>query len=96
MEGGSETQVLEKPGTNLWAVAKDGICFFDFKDALHAVMQFYNFRNHRSTTVHEFPAGTNVTDNGGTAIAVSLDGRWILYTQLDQAGSNLVLVENFR
>ena len=26
----------------------------------------------------------------------SPDGRWILYTQLDQVGSNLVLVDNFQ
>ena len=30
------------------------------------------------------------------AIAVSPDGRTILYTQLDEAGSDLMLVENFR
>jgi hypothetical protein len=27
---------------------------------------------------------------------VSPDGRWLLYTLLDQAGSELMLVENFR
>jgi hypothetical protein len=30
------------------------------------------------------------------AIAVSPDGRTILYTQLDEAGSDLMRVENFR
>jgi hypothetical protein len=59
------------------------------------VMQFYNFRNRRSTIVHEFPQGTNL-NGGGTSMSVSPDGRWILYTQLDQVGSNLVLVENFQ
>jgi Tol biopolymer transport system component len=97
-EGGQEALVLEKPGSNTlavnaWGVAKDGICFLDFKGALHPVMQFYNFRNRRSTIVHEFPQGTNL--NAG-AMSVSPDGRWILYTQLDQVGSNLVLVDNFR
>src|SRR2546426_4730999 len=74
----------------------EGICFFDWKDALHPVVQYYNFRNRRSTIVYEFPERTNVHDTGGTAFSVSPDGRWIVYTQVDQAGSNLVLVENFR
>jgi hypothetical protein len=30
------------------------------------------------------------------ALAVSPDGRWILYEQFEQAGSELMLVENFR
>jgi len=102
VEGGQEALVLEKPGTDMWpgpdiwAVAKDGIYFFDWKDALHPAVQFYDFRNRSSTMVYEFPEGTNLHDTSGTAISVSADGRWIIYTQLDQAGSNLVLVENFR
>ena len=95
VEGGPEALVLEKPTSNIWAVAKDGICFFDWKDALHPVMQFYNFRDRRSTIVYEFPRGTNLSP-AGTSLSVSPDGSWILYQQLDQSGSNLVLVENFR
>ena len=101
VEGGQEALVLEKPGTDMWpgadiwAVAKDGIYFFDWKDALHPALQFHDFRNRRSTMVYEFPEGTNLHNTGGTPISVSADGRWIIYTQLDQAGSNLVLVENF-
>jgi hypothetical protein len=29
-------------------------------------------------------------------LSVSPDGHWLLYTQIDQAGSGLMLVENFR
>jgi hypothetical protein len=33
---------------------------------------------------------------GPPAFAVSLDGRWILCAQLDQSGSDIILMENFR
>jgi Tol biopolymer transport system component len=33
--GGKEEPVLGKPDTNNWALGRDGICFFDWKDALH-------------------------------------------------------------
>ena len=87
--------MLEKGGLSIWGVAKDGICFFDWKDALHPLVQFYNFRDRRTTTLHAFPRGTSL-DIGSSAITVSPDERWMLYTQIDQVGSNLVLVENFR
>ena len=32
----------------------------------------------------------------GSYITVSPDGRWVLYPQLDSAGSDLMPVENFR
>jgi Tol biopolymer transport system component len=95
VEGGEEAKVLDKAAQAIWAVARDGICFFDWKDAVHPVMQFYSFRDRRSTTLYEFPRGT-LLDRGNTAISVSPDERWILYTQIDQGGSNLILVENFR
>jgi hypothetical protein len=31
-----------------------------------------------------------------TTLSVSPDGRWILYVQNDQVGSNLVLLDTFR
>jgi Tol biopolymer transport system component len=95
MEGGKEAQVLEKAAQGTWGVARGGICFFNWKDAVHPVMQVYKFRDRRSTTLYEFPLGT-LLDRNSPAISVSPDERWILYTQIDQAGSNLVLVENFR
>jgi hypothetical protein len=95
-EGGQEIKLLQKAGTDRWAVAKDGIYFLDWKDSLHPVAQLYNFANHRSTIIYEFPSGANLQDIGGRPFSVSPDGRWIIYTQRDQAGSNIVLVENFR
>jgi hypothetical protein len=31
-----------------------------------------------------------------SGLAVSPDGQWVLYPQIDQSGSDIMLVENFR
>ncbi|HVP47531.1 MAG TPA: LpqB family beta-propeller domain-containing protein, partial [Bryobacteraceae bacterium] len=95
--GGAETRAIEKGTVSTWAVAKDGIGYFDWKNPTHthALLMFYSFHNQRSTTLYEFPAGT-ILDEGNSALSVSPDERWILYTQIDQIGSNLMLVDNFR
>ena len=52
----------------------------------------------RSTTLassYGFPKGAAI-DTSDTALSVSPDRRWFLYTELDQAASNLMLVDGFR
>jgi len=94
-EGGGETPVLDKGAASIWALTRDGICFFDWKGPASVVLQFHRFLNHRSTMLYELPSGTSI-DTLSTSLSVSPDGQWILYAQIDQAGSDLVLVENFR
>jgi len=94
--GGEATRVLERSGLSLWALTGQGICFFDFTTgSTGPALKFYNFATGKATLLREFSKGTRV-DVGDTALTVSPDGRWILYTQYDQSGSNLMLVENYR
>jgi hypothetical protein len=58
-------------------------------------IQFLSFATNqiRSVANLEKPVETSAV---GSGLALSPDGRWILFTQSDQAGSELMLVENFR
>jgi Tol biopolymer transport system component/serine/threonine protein kinase len=94
-EGGEEIEVLDQAQTGLWAVTSQGICFFDMRSPSGAAMKAYDFATRRQRVIHQFPKQTTI-GTFDTSITVSPDGQWILYTQLDQAGSDLMLVEDFR
>ena len=91
--GGESTRVLEAiaPKGN-WTVGPDGIYFLTVPDE----------KGHADLSVYEFATGKTrkiirLDDRRmpGGPLAVSPDGRTILYTQLDETGSDLMLVENF-
>jgi WD40 repeat protein len=92
--GGEETQVIDRSVWNFWALTGQGICFFDLEDLTRPALKFYSFSTGKVALIRGF--SKNIPASGGTALTVSPDGRWILYTQRDQSGSNLMLVENFR
>jgi hypothetical protein len=89
------TEQLDQGGRGLWALTPQGVCFFDFSGPTGLALKFYNFATGKVTLLREFSKDTSV-DNSSTALTVSPDGRWILYTQNDQSGSNLMLVESYR
>jgi len=93
--GGEETRVLDQGGRNNWALTGHGICFFDLSGSTGITLKFYNFATGKVTLLRELSKDTRI-DMSSTALTVSPDGRWILYTQYDQSGSNLMLVENYR
>jgi len=93
--GGEETRVLDRGGRNGWALTGQGICFFDFSGSTGIALKFYNFATGKVTLLREFSKDTQV-ETFSTALTASPDGRWILYTQLDQSSSDLMLVDNYR
>ncbi len=91
--GGEETIVIESvtPGGPSWKVARDGIYYLSVPDDRGLQdLHFYDLATGITTKILE-----NLSNYWG-GIAVSPDGRTILYTQLDDMGSDLMLVENFR
>jgi Tol biopolymer transport system component/DNA-binding winged helix-turn-helix (wHTH) protein len=93
--GGEATLVLEGARRSVWAITGQGICFFDLTGSTGAALKYYNFATGKVKLLREFSKDPPI-ETGETELAVSSDGRWILYTQLDQFASNLMLVENFR
>jgi Tol biopolymer transport system component len=88
-DGGEEIQVLESVVAGAFALVSEGIYFIPKADSVGRYsIQFFDFatKRIRSISTVESPQGH---------LSLSPDGRWILYTQTDQVGSDLMLVENF-
>jgi Tol biopolymer transport system component len=92
VNGGEETRVLDSvhPGGK-WAVGKDGIYFFTAAgERGQTDIKLYEFVTGKTTKI------LTIKPSPAPHIAVSPDGRTILYSQWDETGSDLMLVENFR
>jgi Tol biopolymer transport system component len=91
VEGGEATLVLEQLGARYWGywgLTAEGLYFYN---AGTKAIEFFSFATHKITQVAK-------TGNVGFSpgFAVSPDGRWILFEQVDQVAADIMLVENFR
>lgn len=92
--GGDETEVIAslEPGYwGYWGLVENGIYYLD--TTAKPGIAFFNFATHRTTRMFDLE---NRPAREATGLAVSHDGRTILYTQLDALSRDIVLVENFR
>lgn len=89
VDGGDETKILDAVPARSFTVVEKGIYFTSRWEQGRFAIQFFEFasRQTRPVVVSERPVG---------GVTVSPDGRSILYNQVDQQGSDLMLVENFR
>ncbi|HEV8486868.1 MAG TPA: LpqB family beta-propeller domain-containing protein [Blastocatellia bacterium] len=95
VEGGDETlipELQEVRNYRYWVVAESGIYFVPEKTVPRPTINFFNFATGKVTQVAT-PERPPVYGPGG--LAVSPDGRWILYAQEDQTSSDIMLVTNF-
>ena len=92
MDGNREAQVLDSVHSEGgWTVGKEGIFFFRIPDKMgQSDICFYEFATGLIRKVLTIQPPVN------THIAVSPDGRTILYPQSDESGRVLMLVDNFR
>jgi hypothetical protein len=92
VEGGEEIKVLDSVHTaGLWNISEQGIYFFTAPDE----------KGYTDLRLFQFAAGVTkkiltLDRSIWFAIAVSPDGRTVLYPQIDEAGSDLMMLETFR
>ncbi len=96
--GGSEEVVVntnENPANGslawFWRVTSEGIFFVDNSAKPLTLLKFYNFATRNLRTLRRLDKQAW----GGPGLAVSPDGGSILVGQIDAAGSDIMLVENF-
>ncbi len=92
--GGEETLVLDQHRAGelrFWAVTAQGLYFASAAE--QPLIEFYNFATGKVTTVVTLEKGLQKQTSG---LAVSPDGRWLTWSQIDQVSSDIMLIENFR
>jgi len=95
VDGGEATRVLEQGEIGDWCLIDRGICFFNVDEPDGPALRFFSFAEHKASLLRKFSKETRI-DTYNAALSATADGRWIIYTQLDQVASDLMLVENFR
>ena len=79
--------------TTAWALTEAGIYYFNTDAEANLSLNLYSFATNKSAQVTILKKGIQL---GNPYITVSPDGRWLLYAQMDQQGSNIMLMENSR
>ena len=94
VNGGEETAVLDFPSHlwGYWALVNDGIYFVDDKVSPRPALKFFAFGTGRVSHVMSLQANPIPHWPG---LAISPDGKWLLYTQFDSSSGDIMLIENF-
>src|SRR5215469_16914152 len=94
VEGGTPTKVLDSLSTHInVAFVDSGIYFVPISATLSSSIQFLDLNTNQITSVANFGKRLNFGEAGG--LTISPDGKWLLYTQTDEVGSELMLVDKF-
>ena len=91
VSGGEESQVLPFVHRRAFCFVNDGIYFIpELSPDQKSSIQFLSFATAKVKTVAPMSGFPN------EGLSVSPDGHSLLYTQVDESDSDLMLVENFR
>jgi Tol biopolymer transport system component len=93
--GGTETEVIAnfKPGYwGYWAITSDGIYFIDRPAGAAPGLFFMSLRTKNIRRIVTVDKKLVLADS---AFAVSPDGRYALFSQMDHSGSDILIAENY-
>jgi len=94
-----EAQVIGPPykvKTDDWTITPDEIVFLDPATRTHpAAIRAYRIATGRTRLILELTELLPDT-RGNMGISVSADSRWVLYSQLDRSGSNVMVADHIR
>ena len=98
VDGGEETPVLESLRGGFWGyweVTAAGIYYVDRREVASGDYRYFlNFRDFTSNRDRRVLSFDKRPFNSG--LAISPDGRWCLYAQVDRSESEIMLIDNFR
>jgi hypothetical protein len=95
-DAGEETLVLDQHLAGylrFWAVAEQGIYFATEEKPKQPLIEFFSFATGKVAPVAMLEKELISATSG---LAVSPDGRWLTWSQVDQISSDIMLLENFR
>ena len=90
-DGGNEQRIIDSVHPEgKWTVGRTGVYFFTPPDERgQSELQYWDFATGKARKIQTMTAGVFYS------IALSPDDRTLLYSQIDDAGSDLMLVDNF-
>jgi Tol biopolymer transport system component len=99
--GGEETQLLDKGAEAQWFLAREGIYLLERESARGYMLrhiELFSFATRGLSRVADLPAtAAGLAHNPLIpALTVSPDGQRALFSQMDHAESEIIMVENFR
>lgn len=93
LAGGEESLILQQGTWANWALIEQGICFLNPRALPQPTIEFFSFATSKVTLLSRLERDRAF--GGSPRLAVSADGKWILYGQVDQSDNDIMLVENF-
>lgn len=90
--GGDETFIVGDVYQGLWALVDNGVYFINTNSIPRAVIQFFNFSNGKTVKVADVERELQLVY---PSLAVSADGKSLLFVQADSFESDIMVVDNF-